>query len=100
MTWGLVFGLAAGAYLFRVLGFVVIGDRPIAPALDRCLALIPPALLAAIIVMDTFSIGQDLVIDARVAGVSAAVIAASRRAPVVVVIIVGALVTAAVRAIA
>ena len=27
MTWGLVIGLAIGAYAFKVLGLVVIGDR-------------------------------------------------------------------------
>ena len=98
MTWGLVLGLAAGAYAFKVLGLVVIGDRPIPAMLERCLALIPAALIAAIVAKDTFSIGQHLQIDARLAGVSAAVIAAWRKAPVIVVILAGATVTAAVRA--
>ena len=98
MTWGLVLGLAAGAYAFKVLGLVVIGDRPIPAMLERCLALIPAALIAAIVAKDTFSIGQHLQIDARLAGVSAAVIAAWRKAPVIVVILAGAAVTAAVRA--
>ena len=98
MTWGLVLGLAAGAYAFKVLGLVVIGNRPIPAMLERCLALIPAALIAAIVAKDTFSIGQHLQIDARLAGVSAAVIAAWRKAPVIVVIVAGAAVTAAVRA--
>jgi branched-subunit amino acid transport protein len=99
MTWGLVLGLAAGAYLFKVLGLVIIGGRAIPPALDRCLALVPAALIAAIVVKDTFSIGQHMQVDARLAGVAAAVIAAWRKAPVVVVIVVAAGVTAAIRAI-
>ena len=98
MTWGLVLGLAAGAYLFKVLGMVVIGGRAIPPALDRCLALVPAALIAAIVVKDTFSIGQHMQVDARLAGVAAAVVAAWRKAPVVVVIVVAAGVTAALRA--
>jgi len=98
MTWGLVLGLAAGAYAFKVLGLVVIGDRPIPAMLERCLALIPAALIAAIVAKDTFSIGQHLQVDARLAGVTAAVIAAWRKAPVIVVILVGAAVTAALRA--
>jgi branched chain amino acid efflux pump len=76
MTWGLIFGLAAGAYLFKVLGLVVIGDRSVPPVVERCLSLIPAALISAIIVKDTFSVGQHLQIDARVLGVGAAVIAA------------------------
>jgi branched-subunit amino acid transport protein len=100
MTWTLVLVLAAGAYFFKVLGLVVVGDRPLPPVLERCLGLIPAALIAALIFKDTFSIGQHLQIDARVAGVGAAVIAAWRRAPLIVVLVVGAGVTAAVRALA
>ncbi len=97
MTWALVFGLAACAYAFKVLGLIVVGDRKIPAALDRCLMLIPAALVAALVVKDTFSSGQSLVFDARAAGVGAAFVAAWRRAPLIVVIVVGAVVTAAVR---
>ena len=100
MTWTLVFLLAAAAYFFKVLGLVVIGDRPLPPMLERCLALIPAALIAALIFKDTFSIGQHLEIDARAAGVGAAVVAAWRKAPLIVVILIGAGVTAVVRALA
>ncbi len=98
MSWWLVFLLAGGAYGFKVLGLVVIGRRQLPAVVDRCLALIPVALVTALIVKDTFSVGQDLVIDARAAGVSAAVVAAWRKAPLIAVIVIGAGVTAAVRA--
>jgi branched-subunit amino acid transport protein len=98
MSWTLVFVLAAGAFGFKVLGLVVIGDRTLPPMLERCLALIPAALIAALVVKDTFSIGQHLQVDARAAGVGAAVIAAWRKAPLILVIVIGAAVTAAVRA--
>lgn len=98
MTWTLVILLALGAYGFKVMGLVVLGGRELPAPLDRCLALIPAALIAALIVKDTVSVGQDLVIDARLAGVSVAVFAAWRRAPLIVVIVLGALVTALVRA--
>ena len=100
MTWTLVFLLAGGAYFFKVLGLVVIGDRPLPPVLERCLALIPAALIAALILKDTFSVGRHLQIDARAAGVAAAVVAACRKLPLIVVILIGAGVTAAVRALA
>ncbi len=99
MTWTLVVVLAAGAYFFKVLGLVVIGDRTLPPVLERCLGLIPAALIAALVVKDTFSVGQDLLLDARAAGVGAAAIAAWRKAPLILVIVIGAGVTAAVRAI-
>ena len=99
MTWTLVFVLAIGAYAFKVFGLVVIGDRQLPAALDRCLNLIPAALIAALIVNNTLAVGQQLQIDARAAGVGAAILAAWRRAPLIVVMIVGAAVTAAIRAI-
>jgi len=47
---------------------LVVGDRPLLPALERCLALIPAAVIAAIVAKDTLSVGQHLQIDARLAG--------------------------------
>jgi len=97
MTWTIVFVMAAIAYAFKVIGVVVIGDRRLPPVVMRCLALIPAAMITALVVKDTFSVGQDLVLDARAAGVAAAVVAAWRRMPLIVVIVVGAAVTAGVR---
>jgi len=98
MSWWFIVALAAGCYAFKVLGLVIIGDRQMPPVLNRCLALIPPAMISALIALNTFSVGQHLVVDARAAGVGAAVIAAWRRAPLIVIIILGAAVTALVRA--
>ena len=98
MSWSLVLLLAAGAYGFKVLGLVIVGDRQLPPVLDRCLALIPAALVSALVVKDTFSVGQHLQVDARAAGVAAAAIAAWRKAPLIAVIVIAAVVTAAVRA--
>ena len=100
MSWAFVFALAATAYGFKVLGLVLVGDRTMPPLLDRCLGLIPAALIAAIVVKDTFSVGQHLQLDARAVGVGAAAIAAWRKAPLILVIVIGAAVTAAVRALA
>lgn len=99
ISWTLVLALAAGAYACKVLGLVVIGARTLPKVVDRCLILIPAALITALIVKDTFSVGQDLVLDARALGVGAATIAAWRRASLVLVIVIGAAVTALVRAI-
>jgi branched-subunit amino acid transport protein len=100
MTWGLVLGLALGAYAFKVLGLVVVGDRALPARLERCLALIPAALIASIVAKDTFSIGQHLQIDARVVGVGVAIVAAWRKMPVIVVIVAAATATALVRLLA
>lgn len=100
MTWGLVLVLAAGAYAFKLAGLVIVGSRRLPPTLERCLALVPAALISALVVMNTFSTGNELVLDARAAGVTAAAIAAWRRAPLIVVIVLGAAVTALVRQVA
>lgn len=98
MSWTLIIALGLGAYAFKVVGLVVVGARSLPPVFERCLALIPAALLSALIVKDTFSVGQDLVLDARAAGVAVAIVASWRRAPIPVVIVLGAAVTAVVRA--
>jgi branched-subunit amino acid transport protein len=100
MSWWFIVALAAGCYAFKVIGLILVGDRTMPPVVARCLALIPAAMISALVALNTFSDGQELVIDARVAGVAAAVIATWRKAPLIVVIILGGGVTAAVRAIA
>jgi uncharacterized membrane protein len=97
MTWGLVLALAAGSYGWKVLGVVILGRRHLAPPLERCLALVPAALLSALIVRDTLSTGQAFALDARAVGVAVAAVAAWRRAPLVLVMVLGAVVTALVR---
>lgn len=97
MTWTLVVVLAAVAFGFKVLGLVIIGARPLPAPLERCLALVPAALLSALIVRDTFTSGEELVLDARAAGVAVAVVAAWRKAPFVVVVALAAVTTAILR---
>ena len=72
MSWTLIIALGAGSYLFKVLGLVVVGARSLPPVVERCLVLIPAAMLSALIVKDVFSEGQELVIDARVVGAAVA----------------------------
>jgi branched-subunit amino acid transport protein len=100
MSWWLVIWLSAGAYLFKVVGVVVLGGRALPPVVNRCLALIPAALLAALIMKDTLTSGQDLVIDARLVGVVVATLATMRRLPLTAVLILGVGSTALVRAVA
>jgi branched-subunit amino acid transport protein len=97
MSWTLVLVLALGAYACKAIGFFLLAGRTLPPAVDRCLALIPAAVVAALVVKDTFTTGQALTVDARVLGVGAAVIALWRRAPFVVVVLIAAVTTAVAR---
>ena len=98
MTWGLVLGLSAAAFALKFLGAVVIGRRTMAPALQRSLLLIPAALLAGLITKDTFTAGQEIVLDERALGLAVAVMATWRRLPFIVVIVLGVGSTALLRA--
>ncbi len=97
MTWTLIILLTLGAYAFKVTGLVFLGGRSLPPMFERCLALIPAAVVTALVMKDTFTNGQDLVLDARALGIAFAGIAAWRKAPLIVVIVLGAAVTALVR---
>lgn len=97
MTWTFILLLAACAYGLKVLGVVVIGQREMPLALQRCLLLIPAALLAGLIAKDTFTTGQSYAIDARAAGLAVAILATWRKLPFAVVIIAGIGTTALIR---
>jgi hypothetical protein len=53
--------------------------------------------LAGLIAKDTFTVGQELGIDARAAGLAVAVIATWRKLPFVVIIVAGVGTTALIR---
>lgn len=91
--------LAAGTYLLKAAGPVLLGgDRVLPPWVDRLAFLLPASLLAALVVTSTLADGRRLVLDARVVGVAAAAIALRLRAPFVVAVVVAAAATAVVRA--
>ena len=62
--------------------------------------LLPPALLAGLVVVQTFASDGHLVLDARAAGVAAGCVAVWRKAPFIVVVVVAAATAAAIRAVA
>ena len=97
MSWWLVIGLSAGALALKVAGLVIVGSRQLPAPVARCLILIPAALLAALVVKDTFSTAHQLVMDARSVGLAVAVIAAWRKAPLIVVVVLAAGATAITR---
>ena len=68
------------------------------PIVRRVAALLPVVLLAALVGVQTFSTGSQVQVDARLAGVAAAVVALLLRAPFLVVVGVAAVVAAGLRA--
>lgn len=100
MTWTLILSLGAVAYFLRLVGAVIIGHRSMPAALQRCLLLIPAALLSALIAKDTFTQGQHVVVGARPVGLAVAALLSWRRAPFAVIVFAGVGATALVRAFA
>jgi branched-subunit amino acid transport protein len=97
MSWTTLLLLAAGAYVFKAAGLILgRGWRP-PTAVQGCLDLLPAALIAALIVVNTVIADRRIVFDARLPGVAVASIAAWRKAPFPVVVLLGAGVTALLR---
>ena len=104
-TWAVVVLVGLGTIAIKALGPVLLGGRPLPPRVARVVSLLAPALLAALVTINTFATdtvgaGQRLTVDARLLGVGAAAVAIRLKAPVLVVVVVAAVVTATVRAIA
>jgi branched-subunit amino acid transport protein len=97
VSWATIFVIAGGAYLLKVSGLVLLRGWQPPTVVQRCLDLLPAALIAALIVVNTVVTGRHLVADARLVGVSAAAVAAWRKLPFPVVVLLGAGVTALMR---
>ena len=98
-SWAVVLAVGLGTMLVKAAGPVVLGDRPLPERLRSVVALLAPALLAALVATATFGTGQALVLDARIIGVAAGAVALVLRAPVLAVVFVAAAATAIARAI-
>jgi branched chain amino acid efflux pump len=98
-TWVAVLATAAGCYALKLTGLTVPRSVLNNPRVRRFTELVPVALLAALVAVQTFGAGQSLAVDpARLAGLGAAVVALLLRAPFLVVIVVAAGTAAALRA--
>ena len=96
-AWLIVIGVGLGTMCIKAAGPVVLGGRALPPRVGAVVALLAPALLAALVVSASVSRGSELVADARLIGVGAAALAIGLRAPILVVVFVAALAAALAR---
>jgi branched-subunit amino acid transport protein len=96
--WIVVVCVGVATIAIKAAGPVLLGGRPLPERVTGLIALLAPALLAALVAINTFATGKELVVDARLAGVLVGGVAAWRRAPALLVVILAAAVTAGVRA--
>ena len=97
MIWLAVALGCAGCYAAKLAGLSVPASVLARPSVRRLAALLPIALLAALIGVQTFGAGQHLVVDARLAGLAVAGLAVWRRWPFLVVVGLAAATTAVLR---
>lgn len=98
-TWATVLLASGLAYLLKLLGFLVPQHLLDGPVVSRMVRLLPVALLAALVAVQTFAgEGGALVVDARTAALAVAIVAIALRAPFIVVVVLAAATAAALRA--
>ena len=98
-VWIAVGALTVICFSIKAAGPVALGGRELPRRVERLIVLLPPALLSALVVVQTFADGRELVLDARAAGLLAALVALALRAGLLVVLLVAAATAAALRAV-
>jgi branched-subunit amino acid transport protein len=98
VSWGAILLLAGLAYAFKAIGLVGLDRATLPDWFGQVTSLLPPALLAGLVMVQTFATDTHLVLDARAAGLAAGCLAVAAKAPFLVVVIAAAATTAALRA--
>jgi len=96
-VWVVIAALALATAALKLAGPLALGGTPLRPGALSVVELLASALLAALVVVETFGSGRSLVLDARVLGAAFAAVAVWRRAPMIVVVLGAAALTALAR---
>ena len=97
MSWTALLALAAGAYVLKAVGPVVVGNRQLPTDVTQALELLSVPLVAALVAVQTLDGGGKLVLDARVPALAVAAVLVWRKAPFPVVLIAAAATAALLR---
>ena len=96
--WQVVVLVGVSTAMIKAAAPLALGGRVLPSRLTPVLALLAPALFAALAATQTFARGTEVRLDARAAGLAAALLANALRAPAVLVILAAVAATAACRA--
>jgi branched-subunit amino acid transport protein len=97
-VWIVIAFVGAATIALKAVGPVILGGRQLPEGLNSVLFLLAPALLGALVVTQAVGGDRQIVLDDRLAGIGAAVLAIALRLPLIAVVVIAAAVTAAVRA--
>ena len=70
--WVVIGVLAVATFAIKAIGPVALGGRELSPRAAAVIGLLAPALLAALVMVETFANQSELTLDARAVGVAAA----------------------------
>ena len=98
-VWTSIAVVAVANFAIKAAGPVLLGGRQLPRLVVDVIALLASAILAALVVVGTFSEGGGLNVDAQTAGVAVAGAAFLARLPMLVAIALGAVTAAVLRAI-
>jgi branched-subunit amino acid transport protein len=96
-VWICVLAVGAASIAFKATGPVLLGRRSLPEWLAGPVALLAPAVLAALVVTQAVGGHREIVADARLVGLGAGAVAVALRAPLLVVVTVAAAAAALVR---
>jgi uncharacterized membrane protein len=96
--WISIAAVALASATIKAAGPVLVGGRELPQRAVSVIALLAPALLAALVVTETFGGDRHLVLDEKAVGVGVAAVALALRAPVLLAVALAAVSTALVRA--
>lgn len=95
-----VAAVIATTALIRASGPVILGGRQLPDRVSAVISLLAPALLAALVMTETFrGEGSELTLDARALGVAGAAVVLAARGPLLVALVVAMALTAGARAV-
>ena len=97
-VWTIVVVVGAATIAFKSAGPVFLGGRELPERARGVIALLAPALLAALVATSLLARERSLVLDERLVGLAAAGLALLLRAPILAVVVAAAAATAAARA--
>lgn len=98
--WWTIAGCTAVTAIIKGIGPVALGGRDLPPRLVGVIALMAPALLAALVLTSTFAVGDQWQVGANTAGVAAGGVILWRRGPLLLAVVTAVAVTAMLRAVA
>ncbi len=96
--WLVVVALGVATAALKAAGPVALGGRPLPDRIAHAIALLGPAVLAALVATQAFARGQALALDERAIGVGVAAAALALRAPTLFAVVAAAAATALARA--